>query len=81
IETHLRLIGILEPEELGAEQKRILQEKHDEYKRRGGDSQTKDEGSLDFPADASMCFKCSTKAVIIMDGCKTCLNCGDSKCG
>ncbi len=34
-----------------------------------------------FPPSAAMCFKCSTKAVVIMDGCATCLNCGYSKCG
>ncbi len=34
-----------------------------------------------FPASASMCFKCNTKATVIMDGCATCLNCGYSKCG
>jgi hypothetical protein len=34
-----------------------------------------------FPPSASMCNKCSTKAVILMDGCATCLNCGYSKCG
>jgi hypothetical protein len=34
-----------------------------------------------FPPTASMCHKCSTKAVVIMDGCATCLNCGYSKCG
>ncbi len=34
-----------------------------------------------FPPGASMCNKCSTKAVILMDGCATCLNCGYSKCG
>jgi hypothetical protein len=34
-----------------------------------------------FPPSASMCNKCNTKAVIIMDGCATCLNCGYSKCG
>jgi hypothetical protein len=34
-----------------------------------------------FPPSASMCHKCSTKAVILMDGCATCLNCGYSKCG
>ncbi|MFT5717422.1 MAG: hypothetical protein ACI9T7_001614, partial [Oleiphilaceae bacterium] len=33
------------------------------------------------PANASLCKKCNNKSVIIMDGCKTCLNCGDSKCG
>ena len=34
-----------------------------------------------FPASASMCHKCSTKALVLMDGCQTCLNCGYSKCG
>lgn len=27
-----------------------------------------------------LCSKCSHKAVVILNGCKTCLNCGDSKC-
>ena len=34
-----------------------------------------------FPASASVCHKCSTKALVLMDGCSTCLNCGYSKCG
>lgn len=34
-----------------------------------------------FPPTATMCHKCSTKALVIMDGCATCLNCGYSKCG
>jgi hypothetical protein len=34
-----------------------------------------------FPASATMCGKCTTKAVVLMDGCQTCLNCGYSKCG
>ena len=34
-----------------------------------------------FPKDAQLCTKCNTKAAIMMDGCLTCLNCGESKCG
>jgi hypothetical protein len=34
-----------------------------------------------FPPGATLCHKCNTSAVIIMDGCATCLNCGHSKCG
>ena len=34
-----------------------------------------------FPPSATMCHKCSTKALVLMDGCQTCLNCGYSKCG
>ena len=52
----------------------------------GADSRTEEvievtgEGAS-FPPSATMCHKCSTKAVVIMDGCATCLNCGYSKCG
>jgi hypothetical protein len=34
-----------------------------------------------FPKDAQLCNKCQTKASIMMDGCLTCLSCGESKCG
>jgi hypothetical protein len=34
-----------------------------------------------FPPGATMCGKCNTNAVILMDGCATCLSCGYSKCG
>lgn len=34
-----------------------------------------------FPASATMCYKCNNKALVLMDGCQTCLNCGYSKCG
>ena len=34
-----------------------------------------------FPAGATMCHKCNTQALVLMDGCQTCLNCGYSKCG
>lgn len=34
-----------------------------------------------FPPGATMCHKCNTQAMIVMDGCQTCLSCGYSKCG
>jgi hypothetical protein len=40
-----------------------------------------EETTSGFPAGATMCAKCNTSAVILMDGCATCLNCGYSKCG
>jgi hypothetical protein len=39
------------------------------------------ESSSAFPPGATMCHKCNTNAVIVMDGCATCLSCGYSKCG
>lgn len=34
-----------------------------------------------YPLTAKTCTKCGEKAVILMDGCMTCLACADSKCG
>ena len=34
-----------------------------------------------YPASATLCGKCQTKAVVVMDNCATCLSCGYSKCG
>jgi hypothetical protein len=34
-----------------------------------------------YPENATICPRCNHKAAILMDGCSTCLNCGDSKCG
>lgn len=34
-----------------------------------------------YPAHATLCSKCNTKAVILMDNCQTCLSCSESKCG
>ena len=33
-----------------------------------------------YPPHAILCTKCQTKAAVLLDGCYTCLNCGDSKC-
>lgn len=77
IETHLTTIGLLQPEELSDIQKQILQEKLDEYNQKKG----KKTEAGEFPESAQLCMKCYTKAMILMDGCMTCLNCGNSKCG
>ncbi len=77
IETHMITIGLLQPEVLGEAQREILHEKQKDYEARKGETSRDGE----FPPSAQLCMKCHTKAVILMDGCVTCLNCGDSKCG
>ena len=79
IEAHLRMIGMLGDEALDEHQKKLIKEKRDQYEATVRDAEERDPG--DFPDGAQLCAKCSTKAVIQMDGCMTCLNCGDSKCG
>jgi hypothetical protein len=46
-----------------------------------GEGEQSSATSSAFPPGATMCHKCNTNAVIMMDGCATCLNCGYSKCG
>lgn len=77
IETHMITIGLLQPEKLNAHQQQILLEKQHEYETRKGE--VSQEGG--YPPSAQLCMKCHTKAAILMDGCITCLSCGDSKCG
>ena len=79
IERHLKKIGLIATDNLDEHQKKFIAAKRAEVER--ADGTATDEARGDFPADAQLCTKCSTKAVIKMDGCMTCLSCGDSKCG
>ena len=79
IEQHLKLIGLLKDEGLDEHQKKLIAEKRAEYEgRKKGNC---DDTANEFPDGAQLCAKCQTKAVVLMDGCMTCLNCGESKCG
>lgn len=90
IERHLVDIGLLNSPELDEHQKQLIEEKKAEIaaerarerssKKDDGHAE-KDGGEESWRAGASMCKKCHQKAVVVRDGCATCLNCGDSKCG
>ena len=77
LEKHLIDIGMLKSKQLDEHQKKLVEEKKKEYLEKNQD-QLDDSG---FPKDSQLCGKCQTKAAILMDGCLTCLNCGESKCG
>jgi hypothetical protein len=79
IECHLRMIGMLKDDDLDEHQKKLVNEKRAQYEATVRNAESKDPG--EFPDGAQLCGKCHTKAAILMDGCMTCLNCGDSKCG
>lgn len=79
IESHLRMIGLIKDEGLDEHQKKLIAEKRAQYEQKAKDAEQV--STNDFPDGAQLCKKCQTKAVIVMDGCLTCLNCGDSKCG
>jgi len=78
VEKHLQLIGLLPPKQLDEQQQKLVDMKRKEY-----EDQSKQQDAFaktEFPPGAQLCGKCSMTAVIMMDGCLTCLNCGDSKC-
>ncbi len=96
IECHLKFIGMIGGDCMDDHQKAFLEKKRAEFENQGQEAPAATvassaepaavEGSGgseggSFPAGAQLCAKCSTKAVVKMDGCMTCLNCGESKCG
>ena len=84
IESHLRMIGMIKDDTLNEHQQKLMNEKRAEFEKHNkstGNSSANEPDNGDFPAGSQLCIKCNTKAMIKMDGCLTCLNCGDSKCG
>jgi hypothetical protein len=78
VEKHLQYIGMLPKETLDEHQRKLIETKRQEYE---NSKKQQDAFASEMPAGAQMCGKCHDKAVIMMDGCMTCLACGDSKCG
>ncbi|MBL0600232.1 NrdJb [Aeromonas jandaei] len=79
IESHLTEIGMLKAPGLDEHQQAFLAEKQAELK--AAQEAEEQQAGIGFPANAALCYKCHTKALVLKDGCMTCLNCGDSKCG
>ncbi|MEW6981394.1 hypothetical protein AAD001_01940 [Colwelliaceae bacterium 6471] len=72
IETHLKTLDMLPNAKVDEHQQAFIKQKQQEFKQ--------SESESDFPSTATQCKKCHQRAVILLDGCATCLNCGDSKC-
>lgn len=79
LDSHLRMIGLLEDDGPDEHQRKLITEKRAEYEKTLG--QMEETAPEKFPDNARLCNRCHTRAVITMDNCLTCLNCGDSKCG
>ncbi|ORU93328.1 MAG: NrdJb [Cycloclasticus sp. symbiont of Poecilosclerida sp. N] len=80
VESHLKMIGLIKTEEISEHKQKIMDEKRAQFEANKKASGAEESGSSTFPEGSKLCGKCSTKAMIKMDGCLTCLNCGDSKC-
>ena len=81
IEKHMQMIGMIPTESLDEHQKAFIEKKRKELETGGQTEIAADDDVGGYPENATVCTKCSTKAVVLMDGCMTCLSCGDSKCG
>ena len=79
VEKHLQYIGMLPTDTLDEHQRKLVEAKRAEFEesKKQQDAFAKSE----YPEGSQMCGKCSTVAVVMLDGCMTCLACGDSKCG
>ena len=82
IEAHMRMIGMIRDDGLEPHQQKLIDEKRRELENQPAPyAPTTDEKSVtSFPEGAHLCLKCHNKAMVLLDGCMTCLNCGDSKC-
>ncbi len=79
VEKHLRYIGLLSAETLDEHKQKLIADKRREFEERGRQQDAFARG--EYPEGAQLCTVCTTVAVVFMDGCMTCLNCGESKCG
>ena len=87
IDSHMRMIGMIRDEGLDEHQQKLIDQKRREFEGHSqaatiaSDAGDAGEEAPAFPPEARLCLKCQTKAAVMLDGCMTCLNCGDSKCG
>lgn len=84
IEKHLIDIGMLKSKEIDAAQAELIENKKAELRQEdmSSTSESDDHTAAEpWMASATLCAKCHNKAVVLRDGCQTCMNCGDSKCG
>src|SRR5471030_574220 len=95
IEQHMKNIGLIHDPEMDDATRRLITEKRAAYEAAGAKKNSDvnaasvgatsvakgAEESSGFPPGATLCVKCNTQALVLMDGCQTCLNCGYSKCG
>jgi len=89
IEQHMKMIGLIHDPEMDESTRKLVAEKRAAYEaaasgKKAAAATTEaaaTESATGFPPGATLCAKCNTQALVLMDGCQTCLNCGYSKCG
>ena len=79
VERHLQAIGLMPKAGMDDTQRLLVEAKRKEWEQRNKQHDAFAKSS--YPEGAQLCAKCNTAAVVMMDGCMTCLSCADSKCG
>ena len=79
VEEHLTSIGMIASPGMDEAQRALVAQKRAAYEQQ--QAAPEPVPSDGFPPGASLCLKCNTQAMVMMDGCQTCLSCGYSKCG
>ncbi|MHB1615670.1 MAG: TSCPD domain-containing protein [Metallibacterium sp.] len=79
IEQHLKSIGMIKDSEISDAQRALIAEKRAAYEATLKSPEAT--AAVSYPPGATLCAKCNTHAMVLMDGCATCLSCGYSKCG
>ena len=70
IKRHLVRLGLMDADQLDEQQRAYLQQKIDQVAN----------SKAAFAENAQLCMKCHYRTVALLDGCMTCMTCGDSKC-
>ncbi|HUW54973.1 MAG TPA: NrdJb [Rhodanobacter sp.] len=96
VEQHMKNIGLIHDPEMDEATRKLIAEKRAAFEQASAKKNSdvgahpvrdpaatasNDTESNGFPPGATLCQKCNTQALVLMDGCQTCLNCGYSKCG
>ena len=84
VEDHMKTIGLIVDPELDEHQRALIAEKRAAFEAQNKKSDPNTDSPAEagsFPPGATLCHKCNTQAMVVMDGCQTCLSCGYSKCG
>ena len=75
------MIVLIKDEALSAAHVNLMHEKRAQAEDADHQASNDPQESGEYPPGAQLCQNCFTTAMVMMDGCMTCLSCGDSKCG
>ena len=81
LDRQMRRIGLIKDEALSDAHVNLMKEKRAQAEDTSQQAAPEEQDSGEYPPGAQLCQKCFTTAMVMMDGCMTCLSCGDSKCG